>query len=194
MGDLRAADARRGHTVETPKSGNARVVALSRRLRRHLLALQLDRWEPSPEAEIIGPVNRSHFRKRSWRRILKRAGLEGLGVRPKDLRSTFASQLITAGVRATWIQKALGHGSLQVTMKHYAQDLEGEDDDVESARRAPGEVWPDLLARIPEPGGGAYVKNRVKFPEGVSEGSRKYAEILVELGGSNPRLALWRKD
>lgn len=77
--------------------------------------------------------------------VSRAAGLKRV-VRPKDLRDTFASQLLTAGVTLAWISKRLGHQTVVVTAKHYATWAEAD-------YRAPlvlaeGEVPPDLLARI----------------------------------------------
>jgi hypothetical protein len=67
-------------------------------------------------------------------------------VRPKDLRDTFASWLLTLGVPAPWVSEALGHADRAVTARHYARWIPGGDD--EPLRREPGEVYPDLLARL----------------------------------------------
>ncbi len=72
---LRIEEARpRGGEVTAPKSGRARRVALSRRLRWVLLELyQSHEQHPAPNEFILAGVDDSNFRKREWRRILKRA-------------------------------------------------------------------------------------------------------------------------
>jgi len=65
----------------------------------------------------------------------------------KDLRDTFASQLLTCGVSLGWISEQLGHADLEVTAKRYARWCGGaEYREPMSLRR--GEVPTDLLARI----------------------------------------------
>ena len=57
-----------------------------------------------------------------FRRIAKAAGfdLEGPGkVTPHDLRRSFGSDLMAAGVPLAVVSKALGHSSLQTTLRHY---------------------------------------------------------------------------
>lgn len=67
----------------------------------------------------------------------------------KDLRDTFASQLLTAGITLQYISGELGHECVGVTEKHYAKWI-GEDDDREPMRLEEGAVPLDLLARLPE--------------------------------------------
>jgi len=67
-----------------------------------------------------------------------------IGVRAlKDLRDTFASQLLTAGVQ-------LGHADVAVTAHHYARWIGGVEYR-EPLRLAPGELPADFLARLEEP-------------------------------------------
>lgn len=51
-----------------------------------------------------------------WREIC--AGAKVYSLRPHDLRHTFASRLLEAGVRETDINKLLGHASLKMTAKY----------------------------------------------------------------------------
>ena len=137
----------RGRALGLTKSGRERRVALSRRLRAALAELYADRFEPGPEELVLGNVDPASFRKREWRRILKRAKLAGRF--PKDLRDTFASQLLTAGVQLGYVSLALGHSDVAVTARHYARWAGGD------FYRAPmqleeGEVPADLLARLDE--------------------------------------------
>jgi hypothetical protein len=71
-------------------------VALSRRLRRVLLDLYNSRFAPGPERLVIEQAEPSNFRNREWRRICARAEIGHRAL--KDLRDTYASQLITSGV------------------------------------------------------------------------------------------------
>ena len=144
---LRVEESRpRGGEAETPKSGRRRRVALSLRLRRVLHDLYRARFEPSPEALVVD-VEPNNFRHREWRRIVKRAGLAGQQL--KDLRDTFASHLLTAGVQLGYVSAQLGHADVSVTARHYARWC-GGDDYREPMHLAPGEVPADFLARLDE--------------------------------------------
>ena len=66
---------------------------------------------------------------------------------PKDLRDTFASQLLTAGVQLGYVSRQLGHADVAVTARHYAR-WTGGDDYREPVRLLPGELPADLLARL----------------------------------------------
>jgi hypothetical protein len=68
----------------------------------------------------------------------------------KDLRDTFASQLLTSGVSLGYVSKQLGHADVAVTAKHYSR-WAGGDFYREPMMLEPGEVPADLLARLPEP-------------------------------------------
>ena len=72
-------------------------------------------------------------------------GAEVDDVRIHDLRHTYASQLLTAGVQLADIARQLGHASLSTTERCYAHWT--EDGYREPMRLASGEVPADLLAR-----------------------------------------------
>jgi integrase len=44
----------------------------------------------------------------------------------KDLRDTFASQLLTSGVSLGYVSKQLGHADVAVTARHYARRAGGD--------------------------------------------------------------------
>jgi len=135
----------RGGMLTGPKSGRARRVALSRRLRFALAELYHARFKPSPEALVFEGVAPSNFRHREWRRILGRAGIGHRAM--KDLRDTFASQLLTAGVQLGYVSQQLGHADVAVTARHYAR-WAGGDSYRQPMTLVPGEVPADLLARL----------------------------------------------
>src|SRR5262249_22198316 len=135
---------------EAPKSGRARSEALSRRLRAALLDLYRERWQPSDEELVLEGLRPTGLPGREWRRIRQRSKLGT--VRYKDLRSTFASQLFTAGVPLGWVSRALGHSSPVVTAAHYSRYLGEAEDYRDPMTRKAGEVVPDLLSRLPGTG------------------------------------------
>jgi integrase len=107
----------RGKVEGPPKSGRGRRVALSRRLRLALAELYREQFEPGPEALVLGEFDPGNFRRRPWRRILKRAQLDSRAL--KDLRDTFASQLLSAGVQLGYVSQQLGHADVAVTARHW---------------------------------------------------------------------------
>ena len=137
----------RGGAPGPTKSGRARRVALSRRLRLVLLEVYRSGWGPRPEERVLGYGDPSVFRRVQWRRILKRADIG----RPKlkDLRDTFASHLLSAGIQLGYVSTQLGHADVGVTARHYAKWV-GADTYREPMQLLPGEVPADLLARLPE--------------------------------------------
>jgi integrase len=137
----------RGGEEEAPKSGRTRVVALSRRLRGVLRELYAMQFEPGPAARILPGFERHNFTARAWRRILERAEIGHRS--PKDLRDSFASWLLSLGVQLGWVSRQLGHAGVAVTSAHYARWC-GGDVYREPMALLPGELPPDLLARIAE--------------------------------------------
>jgi integrase len=68
-------------------------------------------------AERVFPGEFTYQRASSlWREVCKAAGVVGLRVH--DLRHTFASRLLEAGVRETDINRLLGHSSLRMTARY----------------------------------------------------------------------------
>ena len=132
----------RGGTPETPKSGRRRTVGLSRRLRVVLLELQRERWNPSPEDHVLQGVDPDNWRNRQWRRITKRAGIAG--TRPKDLRDTFGSFLLSNGIPLKYVSVQLGHSSTRTTERHYAKWIHG-DDYQDPVRLSPRDLPADIL-------------------------------------------------
>jgi integrase len=104
----------RGGEAEAPKSGRERVVKMSRRLRRALEVLYRAQLQPSPEVVVLAEMDPSNFRSRAWRRVLERAKVGHR--RPKDLRDTYASQLLTAGIQVAYVSRQLGHADLTTTI------------------------------------------------------------------------------
>jgi hypothetical protein len=72
---------------------------------------------------------------------------DGVAVRMKDLRDTFGSWLVSAGVPIQYVAKHLGHAGTQVTERHYAT-WAGGDEYIEPPKLRPGDVPADLMAGL----------------------------------------------
>jgi len=69
-----------------------------------------------------GPIDQANFYERYWTPAVKRAGIDPT-TSPHDLRHTGASWLIADGVPLTFIQRRLGHESIQTTSDTYGHLL-----------------------------------------------------------------------
>jgi len=134
----------RGGAETRTKSGRDRKVPLSRRLRSALAEGYLRAGRPPLDDRVFPHFDVRRFHKREWNELLRGARVGS--VRPKDLRDTFASWLLTLGAPIPWVSEALGHADWAVTARHYARWIPGGDG--EPLRREPGEVYPDLLVRL----------------------------------------------
>ena len=145
----------RGAHLGKTKSGRERAVAISRRLRSALLAFQLEQGRP--EEGPVALLDHGNYRNRHFRKVCREAGIGSAAKSdgssrtsaPKDLRDTFASQLLTAGVQLGYVSRQLGHSDVSDTARHYARWAGGD------AYRSPLEVREDevpagLLARLAE--------------------------------------------
>ena len=63
------------------------------------------------------PLNPRNVVRRHFEPALEKAGIKR--IRFHDLRHSFASHLIQAGVHAKAIQEALGHASIKTTLDRY---------------------------------------------------------------------------
>ena len=131
----------RGGAPGPTKSGRSRCVALSTRLRGGLLGLRRLRERPPADEAVL----RSGFHRREWARIIDHAEIGRR--RFKDLRDTFGSQLVSAGVPLAYVSRQLGHVDVATTARHYARWC-GGDEYREPVRLLPGEIPADLLARL----------------------------------------------
>jgi len=131
----------RGAGRVIPKTGLARRVHLSRRTREALEAERRRQFKPRPGAPVFG-FDASNFRRRAWRRICERAGIENRPI--KDLRDTYASWLLSLGVQLGYVSQQLGHADVAVTARHYALWCGGEQYQA-PIQLEPGEVPADLL-------------------------------------------------
>ena len=171
----------RGGDLETTKSGRGRVVALSQRLRRCLAGRYREQFHPGGDALVLNALDPDNFRHREWRRICEAAGLGSRAI--KDLRDTFASQLLTAGIPLGYVSEALGHADCAVTARHYARWIGGAE------YRAPmalltGEVPADLLDRIAAPAASTITLAAVKRPKR----RRRIPSLSPHLKNESPRI------
>lgn len=103
-----------GRVRHLTKSGPPRSVTISRRLRGLLRKEWLRQGQPEGGTSIVTPRSESGAGK-----VLRAATGEPRSI--KDLRDTYASVLLTAGIPLKWISLQLGHGSVAVTERHYAR-------------------------------------------------------------------------
>ena len=88
-----------------------------------------------------GPLRASNFTRRSWKPLLRRAGLPS--IRFHDLRHSFASLSLAAGVPLHVVSRCLGHAGPNITASVYAHVLPGQGADAAAA-----------MERYLRPGGG----------------------------------------
>jgi integrase len=75
----------------------------------------------------------------------------GAGARKlKDLRDSYASHLLSAGIPLVCVSKQIGHQSMQLTERHYAHWIPDGDEYQAPLALEPGEIPADLLACLTE--------------------------------------------
>ena len=106
-------------TVEHTKSGRTRFIPMNQQLRETFQ--NIERYAGCPYV-FNHDGNRYTDIKKPLQRALKKAGIEDF--RFHDLRHTFASHLVMAGVNLKAVQELLGHQSIEMTMRyaHLSQD------------------------------------------------------------------------
>jgi integrase len=129
----RAADLH--NEVKAPKTEETRVVDLSERLCRQLqaylswLALEM-MGKGQAQLGVLFPgdanglLDESKLRK-VFKWVLRQAELPRFRV--YDLRHTYATRLLSAGVPLLYVSKQLGHAKPTTTLKHYAKYIPSED-------------------------------------------------------------------
>jgi len=68
--------------------------------------------------DLGGPIGPEKVTQRAFKPLLKRAGLPE--IRFHDLRHTFATLLLSRGVHPTYVQRALGHASVKITLDRFS--------------------------------------------------------------------------
>jgi integrase len=134
--EVRVARALSAGRVDTPKAGHGRTVDLSKPLSEMLGRLQVQRkaeklksgWSEIPLWAFCTsagtPLDESKVRK-AMSRVLKAAGLP-LHFSPHCLRHTYASLLLQQGESPAYVQRQLGHASIQLTVDTYGKWLPNE--------------------------------------------------------------------
>jgi len=117
-----------GRMSDTPKSGRRRTVDLSQDLitvlRETLVVREAEAMlQGSPKEGWLFPatqggiIRSNNFRDRVWKPLLKAAGLPYRWVHAT--RHTFATRMIMGGANLVYVQKQLGHSSIQITVDLY---------------------------------------------------------------------------
>lgn len=101
---------------ETAKSSHTRHIPLNR-IAQETLADWRDQ-APDPEGLVFPGASGERFNntRRSWTGVLKAAKITGF--RWHDLRHTFASRLVMAGVDLNTVRELLGHSSIAMTLRY----------------------------------------------------------------------------
>ena len=119
--------------ISSTKSRRARTVDVSAMLVDLLLQLRMNRLEEKVARGWVGRppwvfatkaqtrMDQSRVSK-AFKRVLKPAGLP-LHYSPHSLRHTFASLLLQQGESPAYVQRQLGHASIQLTVDTYGQWL-----------------------------------------------------------------------
>jgi len=131
--EIRVARAVSAGRIETPKSGHGRTVDMSNQLTFTLMRLQVARkeetlnhgWVEMPSwifcTENGTRLDESRVRK-VFGKMLTAAGLPG-HFSPHSLRHTYASLLLQQGESPAYVQRQLGHASIQLTVDTYGRWL-----------------------------------------------------------------------
>src|SRR5206468_410167 len=131
--EIRVARSFSKHRLETPKSGHGRTVDMSKQLAATLKDLHAARaaetlkggWAGMPPwvfCTTLGtPLSPSRIGP-AFKRILKAAGLPTYHS-PHNLRHTLASLLLQQGESPAYVQRQLGHASIQLTVDTYGKWL-----------------------------------------------------------------------
>jgi integrase len=131
--EIRVARALSAGRIDSPKSGHGRSVDMSDQLSHTLLRLQVAQktealkrgWSEMPTwlfcTEVGTPLDASRVRK-ALARTLQAAALPA-HFSPHCLRHTFASLLLQQGESPAYVQRQLGHASIQLTVDTYGKWL-----------------------------------------------------------------------
>lgn len=108
--------------LEKTKSGKPRLVPIN----GYLFAVLMKQKHTNGTDEYVFPNPKTggplQDVKRSFHSAVKKAGIQGL--RFHDLRHTFASRLVEAGVDLITVKELLGHHSVKVTERYTHSNAE----------------------------------------------------------------------
>jgi integrase len=173
---VRVARALSARVIETPKAGHGRTVDISSVLSQVLVQHEVKQkaeklrrgWAEMPLWVFWNdeghPMDESKVRK-AMTRVLKAAGLPP-HFSPHCLRHTYASLLLQQGVSPAYVQRQLGHASIQLTVDTYGKWLPMENHGAVDR----------LDAVATEPSGSRMVATGGKTEE-------KASEVLDKFGG-----------
>lgn len=105
-------------TIPRSKHGEARHIPMNDRvveILRSLPSRMKSRYIFSSETGE-SPLNANNFTNRVWKPALKKAGIADLHWH--DLRHTFASRLVMAGVDLRTVQELMGHKTITMTLRY----------------------------------------------------------------------------
>ncbi len=129
---MRPEDGKSGRlTFSEPKNASRRTIDLPQRAvealrshRRQQAEAQLragSDWQDNGLVFATGkgtPLEAQNIVNRYFKPLLRRTGLPD--IRWHDLRHTYATLLLARGVHPTYVQKSLGHSSVQLTLDRYS--------------------------------------------------------------------------
>ena len=130
-----AEQTKEGVRYKEPKSGKARVVALSSTVLAELKAHRARQAEeqlrlglrPDVDSFVVAQVDGSPIQPRSltheWVRLISKTDLPR--IRFHDLRHTHASQMLSAGVHPKVASERLGHSTIGITLDLYSHVMPG---------------------------------------------------------------------
>jgi integrase len=133
-----------GLRLVAPKGGNGRTIRLPPRATEALKAHRARQAEQKLKlgslyqdqglvfaSEVGTPLEPSNIDRRSFKPILKRAGLPD--IRFHDLRHTCATLLLSKGVNPKFVQELLGHTDIKLTLGTYSHYLPSMGDQTATA-------------------------------------------------------------
>lgn len=134
----------RGLSVEEfTKTGIDRQVEMSSRIIASLKRYYIECGRPAQSTMVLKKFSPGNYRNRHFKWACEVAGIGHR--RPKDLRDTFASHLISHGIPIGYVAEQLGHTNPAVTGEHYARWV-NEDKFKNPTRVLEGQVPADLLS------------------------------------------------
>lgn len=148
--------------IKPPKTNKGRrLIHLSRAtvaaLARHRERMQCEGRDVQGGLVFVGNrgkrITQSDIYNDHFTPALQRAGVPR--IRPYDLRHTSATLLLAAGVNVKVVSERLGHGGIEITLKHYAHVLPSMQEQAVRAMNSIMGDCPTIVPRGPEPQKGA---------------------------------------